>query len=94
MLLAGVKTGDFHQGYFNANPYNYLEGTVSVPAFAKPVLLVGRENMNRAVQGDSVVVEVFEEREWKAPGDAVVEQECEFSCVNFNDIRALTKLIL
>ena len=60
MLLAGVKTGELHQGYFNANQYNYLEGTVSVPAFTKPVLLVGRENMNRAVQGDLVVVEVFD----------------------------------
>lgn len=24
-LVAGVKSGEFHQGYFNANPYNYLE---------------------------------------------------------------------
>ncbi|THH07194.1 hypothetical protein EW145_g3547 [Phellinidium pouzarii] len=73
-LIAGVKAGDLHQGHFNANPYNYLEGNVPVPAFTKPVLLIGRENMNRAVQGDVVVVEVFDEKEWKAPGDAVVEQ--------------------
>ena len=33
--------------------------------------------MNRAVQGDIVVVEVFPESEWKAPADAVVDQECE-----------------
>lgn len=31
--------------------------------------------MNRAVQGDIVVVEVFDEKEWKAPADAVVDQE-------------------
>lgn len=74
-----MKTGELHQGYFSANPYNYLEGTVSVPAFSKPVLLVGRENMNRSVQGDVVAVEVFDESEWKAPGDAVVEQECKIS---------------
>ena len=24
-LLAGVKAGEFHQGHFNANSYNYLE---------------------------------------------------------------------
>ena len=46
-----------------------------VPAFTKPILLVGRENMNRAVQGDVVVVEVFDEKEWKAPADDVVDQE-------------------
>ena len=92
-LLAGVKSGQLHQGHFNANQYNYLEvcyygvyicaykltsmikGTVPVPAFTKPVLLVGRENMNRAVQGDVVVVEVFDEKEWKAPADEVVDQE-------------------
>ncbi|KAI6042332.1 hypothetical protein EDC04DRAFT_3058671 [Pisolithus marmoratus] len=74
-LLAGVNAGQLHQGHFNANPYNYLEGTVPVPAFAKPVLLVGRENMNRAVHGDIVAVEVFPESEWKSPGDEVVDAE-------------------
>jgi exoribonuclease R len=54
---------------------NFFQGTVPVPAFTKPVLLVGRENMNRAVQGDVVVVEVFDEREWKAPADEVIDQE-------------------
>ncbi|EIM90480.1 RNB-domain-containing protein [Stereum hirsutum FP-91666 SS1] len=74
-LTAGVKAGELHQGFFNANQYNYLEGSVNVPAFSKPVLLVGRENMNRSVQGDVVVVEVFDEKEWKAPADEVVDQE-------------------
>ncbi|KAI0341128.1 RNB-domain-containing protein [Trametopsis cervina] len=74
-LLAGVKAGHLHQGHFNANQYNYLEGNVPVPAFDKPVLLIGRENMNRAVQGDVVAVEVFPEDEWKAPADEVVDQE-------------------
>lgn len=31
--------------------------------------------MNRAVHGDIVVVEVFDESEWKAPTDEVVDQE-------------------
>jgi len=74
-LAAGVKAGELHPGHFNANQYNYLEGSVSVPAFPKPVLLIGRENMNRAVNGDVVVVEVFDEKEWKAPADEVVDQD-------------------
>ena len=45
-----------------------------VPPFTKPILLVGRENMNRAVQGDVVVVEVFDEKGWKVPADEVVDQ--------------------
>ncbi|KAK2462485.1 hypothetical protein APHAL10511_005455 [Amanita phalloides] len=74
-LLAGIKAGELHQGYFNASQFNYLEGQVSTPAFSRPVLLQGRENMNRAVQGDIVVVEVFPEADWSAPADEVVDQE-------------------
>ncbi|KAF6762804.1 mitotic control protein dis3 [Ephemerocybe angulata] len=74
-LIGGVKAGQLHQGHFNANQYNYLEGSVSVPAFSKPVLLIGRENMNRATNGDIVIVEVFPEDEWKAPADEVVDQD-------------------
>lgn len=48
-----------------------------MPAFSKPVLLIGRENMNRAVNGDVVVVEVYSEKEWKAPADEVVDQDSE-----------------
>ncbi|ORY27766.1 hypothetical protein BCR39DRAFT_589039 [Naematelia encephala] len=74
-LNVGVKSGRYHQGHFNANQYNYLEGTVNVPGFNKPVLLVGREAMNRSVQGDVVVVEVFPKSEWKAPGEEVLDQD-------------------
>ena len=52
-----------------------MKGSVPVHAFDRPVLLIGRENMNRAVQGDVVAVEIFDEKDWKAPGDAVVDQE-------------------
>ena len=75
ILLTGVKAGELHQGHFNANQYNYLEGSVSVPALTKPVLLIGRENMNRAVNGDVVVIEVLDKKEWKAPADEVVDQD-------------------
>lgn len=51
------------------------QGTVNVAGFAKPVLLIGREHMNRSVQDDIVAVEVFPESEWKAPGDEVIDQE-------------------
>ena len=46
-----------------------------MPAFTKPVLLIGRENMNRAVNGDVVVIEIFDKKEWKAPADEVVDQD-------------------
>ncbi|KAG9075869.1 exosome catalytic subunit dis3, partial [Ceratobasidium sp. UAMH 11750] len=74
-LIAGVKSGELYQGYFSANAYNYLEGSVNVAGFTKPILLLGREAMNRSVQGDFVVVELLPESEWKAPADAVIDAE-------------------
>ena len=60
-----------------------FQGSVNVEAYSKPILLIGRENMNRAVQGDIVVVKVFDEQEWKAPTDEVVDQDCELEFVFF-----------
>jgi len=64
-----------HQGIFNVSPYNYLEGSVYVPAFDKALLVLGRENSNRAVSGDVVVVEVLPKDQWKAPSSKIIEEE-------------------
>lgn len=80
-MITGVKAGTMHQGTFNVSPYNYLEGSVFVPAFEKPLLIIGRENSNRAVSGDVVVVEVLPQDQWKAPSSKILEEEV----VNKND---------
>lgn len=80
-MITGVKAGTMHQGTFNVSPYNYLEGSVYVPAFDKPLLILGRENSNRAVSGDIVVVEVLPKDQWKAPSSKILEEEI----VNKND---------
>lgn len=74
-LLTGIRTGALHQGLFNVSPYNYLEGSVQVPAFDKSLLILGRENSNRAVQGDLVVVEILPKTQWKMPSTQIVEEE-------------------
>jgi exosome complex exonuclease DIS3/RRP44 len=74
-MITGVKNGTLHQGIFNVSPYNYLEGSIHVPAFEKSLLVLGRENINRAVQGDVVVVEVLPEDQWKAPSSKIIEEE-------------------
>ena len=38
-MMTGVKAGTMHQGVFNVSPYNYLEGSVHVPAFDKSLLI-------------------------------------------------------
>jgi exosome complex exonuclease DIS3/RRP44 len=74
-MMTGVKNGTLHQGIFSVSPYNYLEGSIQVPAFDKSLLVLGRENMNRAVQGDVVVIEVLPEEQWKAPSSKIIEEE-------------------
>ncbi|KAL1634779.1 exosome catalytic subunit dis3 [Neofusicoccum ribis] len=74
-MMTGVKAGTLHQGIFNVSPYNYLEGSIHVPAFEKSLLVLGRENSNRAVSGDVVVVEVLPKEQWKAPSSKIIEEE-------------------
>lgn len=74
-MMTGVKGGFLHQGIFNVSPYNYLEGSIKVSAFVKPLIVLGRENINRAVNGDVVVVEVLPKEQWKEPSAKIIEEE-------------------
>ncbi|KAK4242373.1 hypothetical protein C8A03DRAFT_11465 [Achaetomium macrosporum] len=74
-MMTGVKNGLLHQGIFNVSPYNYLEGSIRVPGFPKPLLILGRENINRAIDGDLVVVEVLPKDQWKEPSTQVIEED-------------------
>lgn len=74
-MMTGVRAGTMHQGIFNISPYNYLEGSVKVPAFEKSLLILGRDNSNRAVSGDVVVVEVLPKDQWKSPSSKIIDEE-------------------
>ncbi len=74
-MMTGITAGTLHQGIFNVSPYNYLEGSVHAPAFHKSLLVLGRENSNRAISGDVVVVEVLPKPQWKAPSTKIVEED-------------------
>jgi exosome complex exonuclease DIS3/RRP44 len=74
-IMTGVKAGTLHQGIFNVATYNFLEGSVHVPAFDKSLIILGRENINRAVQGDVVAVEVLPKNQWKTPSTKIIEEE-------------------
>ncbi len=74
-MMTGVKSGMLHQGVFNVSPYNYLEGSIKVAAFPKALVILGRDNINRAVDGDVVVVEVLPRDQWKAPSSKIIEEE-------------------
>ncbi|EEH18001.2 hypothetical protein PABG_00564 [Paracoccidioides brasiliensis Pb03] len=74
-MMTGLRAGTLHQGVFKVSPYNYLEGSVQVAAFEKSLLILGRDNSNRAISGDIVVVEVLPKDQWKAPSTKIVDEE-------------------
>ncbi|CAI7665325.1 unnamed protein product [Penicillium pancosmium] len=74
-MMTGLRAGNLHQGTFNVSPYNYLEASVKVPAFNKPLLILGRDNSNRAISGDMVVIEVLPQDQWKSPSTKIVDEE-------------------
>ncbi|KEF52053.1 uncharacterized protein A1O9_12043 [Exophiala aquamarina CBS 119918] len=74
-MMTGIKSGTLHQGVFHVSPYNYLEGTVKVSAFDKPLLVLGRESSNRSISGDLVVVEILQKDQWKAPSTQILDEE-------------------
>ncbi|KNF00353.1 hypothetical protein PSTG_06524 [Puccinia striiformis f. sp. tritici PST-78] len=75
-LQSGIQSGNLFQGTFRPNPYNYLEGSIFHNEFEKPILLIGRESMNRSIDGDLVVVALLPREEWKSStDDVVVEQD-------------------
>ncbi|QFZ28895.1 putative exosome complex exonuclease [Clavispora lusitaniae] len=79
--MAGVKNGTLYQGILNISTYNFLEGTVQTPAFKKPLLIVGTKNLNRAFNGDLVIVELLPKDKWREPSTTIVEE----SSIGAND---------
>ncbi|XP_062555669.1 exosome complex exonuclease RRP44 [Armigeres subalbatus] len=71
----GIKKGELLQGSFFASRDNFLEGNVRVESIEEPVLIQGRLNLNRAVDGDVVAVKLLPKSEWKCPSGVVLVDE-------------------
>lgn len=81
-LMGGIKNGSLYQGSISISSYNFLEGSVSVSSMPKPLLILGRENLNRAFSGDHVVVELLPQSKWKKPSTEIIDEET----INKNDL--------
>lgn len=73
-IMGGIKNGTLYQGMLNISSYNFLEGTVQTPAFKKPLLVLGTKQLNRAFNGDSVIVELLPKDRWREPSTTIVEE--------------------
>ncbi|KAL0231767.1 hypothetical protein GEMRC1_011171 [Eukaryota sp. GEM-RC1] len=63
--LAAVARGSALSGSFRASRFNPFKGTVSGKKIDVPIEIDGRDHVNRAMDGDSVVVELLPENDWK-----------------------------
>ena len=74
-INVGIKSGSLHQGVFYLNRTNFQEGTVNVESLDQPILVQGLEQLNRAVDGDVVAVQLFDQAKWSAPAEVVLEDD-------------------
>ncbi|XP_017760739.1 PREDICTED: exosome complex exonuclease RRP44 [Eufriesea mexicana] len=71
----GIKNRKLLQGTFTASRENFLEGFVNVDGVEKTIFIQGRSNLNRAVDGDVVALELLPEDQWSSPSDIVLQDE-------------------
>lgn len=72
-LLAGLKSLRFFKGTIRCNRDHWLECHVLIHGsngVKIPVLLQGREHINRAIDGDLVVIQLLPADQWKKPSSA------------------------
>ncbi|ETW05835.1 hypothetical protein H310_03502 [Aphanomyces invadans] len=72
-VLAGIKNKRYFQGTLRCNRDHWLECTVLIHGLNEarvPVLISGREFINRAMDGDIVAIEILPKSQWKRPAEA------------------------
>ncbi|KAI8900268.1 hypothetical protein BC833DRAFT_582497 [Globomyces pollinis-pini] len=76
-ISAGLKSTAFYQGVMGITLHNFLEGTVIIKLNneEKTIHVIGREHLNRAVQGDVVAIQILPKSEWKSSVSAIVEED-------------------
>ena len=74
-LRTGMANGTLHEGAFSVSSFNYLEGSIRADAFERPLLVIGRENANRAMSGDRVFIEILPKDQWKTPTSTMLDED-------------------
>ena len=69
------QSGKLRQGSLKTSRNNFLEANVLVEGMEKSVLIQGRLNINRALNDDTVAVELLPEDQWCRPANVIIDQE-------------------
>ena len=76
-LESGLQANKIIKGVLRTNPYNPFEGTVLVDQPGVPytsILVQGRMNMNRGLNGDSVAIELLDKSQWTNQREKAAEE--------------------
>ncbi|GMJ07855.1 Rrp44 homolog A, EMBRYO DEFECTIVE 2763 [Hibiscus trionum] len=63
-ITLGLHRGIYHQGKLRVNRYNPFEAYVGSESIGDEIIIHGRQNMNRAFDGDIVAVELLPQDQW------------------------------
>ncbi|KAF8405573.1 hypothetical protein HHK36_010480 [Tetracentron sinense] len=63
-ITSGLHRGIYHQGKLRVNRYNPFEAYVGSESIGDEIIIYGRDNMNRAFDGDIVAVELLPQDQW------------------------------
>ncbi|CAI7867033.1 unnamed protein product, partial [Closterium sp. NIES-54] len=74
VITAGLQRGLYHQGKLRVSRYNCFEAFVGSESLGDEILVIGRCDMNRAVDGDVVAVELLPREQWKEPTSGALRE--------------------
>ncbi|CAO2834115.1 unnamed protein product [Amaranthus hypochondriacus] len=74
-ITAGLHRGIYHQGKLRVNRYNPFEAYVGSESIGDEIVIHGRTNMNRAFDGDIVVVELLPQDQWHDEKSKIVDED-------------------
>lgn len=73
-ITAGLQRGVLHQGKLRVSRYNHTEAFVGSESLGDEVLIQGTLDMNRAVDGDIVAVELLPREQWREASSGRIEE--------------------
>ncbi|DBA70092.1 TPA: hypothetical protein ACH3X2_012255 [Trebouxia sp. C0005] len=72
-----IKSGTYHQGALRVSRFNPFEGWVGSESVGQDILISGRIDMNRALDGDVVAVELLPESQWRGASAHLPQADAE-----------------
>ena len=70
-IMALIKAGSLHQGTLRVGRFHPFEGWVGSQSIGQDIFIRNKIDMNRAMDGDIVAVELLPESQWKAPKSSI-----------------------